>query len=94
MKIDEMQLETDNTGGHSQRRDGGNLRSHLQQGNLWHAAVDGNIDGDLMEDGNVPEEEEEIVLFEGNKELILTDIPYAFDCDFEEIRIKDVRTVG
>ena len=57
--------------------------------------MDSNTEGDFLQDGNIQdiEEDEEIKLFEGNEELVLTDIPYAFDCDFDEIRMENVRKV-
>ena len=96
MRVDEMQqLESDNTGGHSQRPDGNSLRAHVQ-GNLWLAPVDGNIHGNIVEDGIDAQldAEEDINLFEEDEKLKLTDVPFAFDSNFEEIRMDNVRRVS
>ena len=52
---------------------------------------------DFYQDGSTEDKKlrDEISLFEGGEELILTDIdcPYAFDSDAQEIRMENVREV-
>ena len=92
MKVDEQQYQSDDTAYYRIGNDSRNIEveDRLRPGQALHHQGRG-----LQQDASpeVWRPEDEINLFEEDEELILTDLPFAFDNDFEEIRKENIRKV-